>query len=634
MSQTKEQSSDILLNMDIHFQGLSHVALADDEVSHNTVYLITDSLCHEKGAVTPTIKGKIKDPLQFVEIFKGFFASLTKGMLYKPSGEMKAAGEELASLIKQKTSLSSIEYYQKMFDILARYPEPRKAGIDPLLTVKDGICYFEAFDKYLKRYITLKLKADLWEDGVEMTDGTAHINYTSNFMAQLTGINPKDPLEIQIGMDVGDHDNPTDWKGDLKKSFPLELQDVRELLILQGSAALSEHQVDLIRVDFFNTLYHLRLHKAKTHESFNDQKEDASIVFSLKPNQIPKIILKPWDWEVPGNGVVYQGKKSIELVIGGRRRDLLTFDNFLPFINRASFTLFENNLHYCVEIGNDAFDCTMVLAGYGRSVWYRRLQMEAMLPAFSTRNATVALQGLDRNGSHQLVGSENLVERKNFIAEILRGQAFFVPSSNTFIKRSFFGAQLDMDRLLVLGFADTQGRSFLNNGNVQMLTQYEENDALNFQGSTVTEDLREGETEPFVAQPKFTLDVDGILRKVGCSCTVWKEEGEHGYGGPCAHLRALWLNYCQEIEALREAKSAGIDTGPKSFEKRIFTKGTEERIVSFDVRRKYFFSEQWRGEAMAEYRQSTQVYTTEESLRKAFQRRCDVLAQKGFAVAE
>ena len=163
-----------------------------------------------------------------------------------------------------------------------------------------------------------------------------------------------------------------------------------------------------------------------------------------------------------------------------------------------------------------------------------------------------------------------------------------------------------------------------------MKAEYHSNGNLVFTGSRVTEALREGETEAYVAEPKFELKPDGRLSKVGCSCVVWDTEGVRGYGGPCSHLRALWLNYCQEIESLREAKDQGLDTGPVLQEEKTFQKKQEERIVELDLRTKCLFIERWRTGETSEYRHTVQVYSTEEAVRLAFDRRCATLLRRGF----
>ena len=107
-----------------------------------------------------------------------------------------------------------------------------------------------------------------------------------------------------------------------------------------------------------------------------------------------------------------------------------------------------------------------------------------------------------------------------------------------------------------------------------------------------------------------------------------------GLGGPCSRLRALWLKYCQEQEALREAKDEGLYTGPLLQDERVFTKKQEERIISFDVRAKFLFTEKWRNvENQESTRQSVQVYTTEEQVRSAFDKRAAMLLRRGYTQA-
>ncbi|MEC7987611.1 MAG: hypothetical protein VX278_20760, partial [Myxococcota bacterium] len=99
---------------------------------------------------------------------------------------------------------------------------------------------------------------------------------------------------------------------------------------------------------------------------------------------------------------------------------------------------------------------------------------------------------------------------------------------------------------------------------------------------------------------------------------------------PCSHLRALWLNYCQEIESLREAKDRGEDTGPVLQEERTFCKKEEERIVELDLRTKYLFIERWRTGETTAYRRTIQVYPNEAAVRLAFEKRCSTLLRRGF----
>ena len=122
----------------------------------------------------------------------------------------------------------------------------------------------------------------------------------------------------------------------------------------------------------------------------------------------------------------------MEISVGGKRRNILPLNRLLPFVSSASFTLFESSLHYCLDVGNEDFQCSVVLSGFSPRIWYRRLQMETMLPAFEDRSKKAKnslLEQLDTQGFYTLSEEQGLRDRKVLISEILRGNAIFLPPS-------------------------------------------------------------------------------------------------------------------------------------------------------------------------------------------------------------
>ena len=131
------------------------------------------------------------------------------------------------------------------------------------------------------------------------------------------------------------------------------------------------------------------------------------------------------------------------------------------------------------------------------------------------------------------------------------------------------------------------------------------------------------------------VGIDFGLKRTGLSCTDPNQLIASGLTNlPTSELLDFLQNYCQEQEALREAKDEGVYTGPLLQEERIFTKKQEERIISFDVRAKFLFTEKWRNvESQEGTRQSVQVYTTEEQVRSAFDKRAAMLLRRGYTQA-
>ena len=62
---------------------------------------------------------------------------------------------------------------------------------------------------------------------------------------------------------------------------------------------------------------------------------------------------------------------------------------------------------------------------------------------------------------------------------------------------------------------------------------------LDFAGSSVTEPSKIEGNDDFIAHPRFVLQTDGQLRRVNCTCTVFKDQdirNKLGGGRVCAHL--------------------------------------------------------------------------------------------------
>ena len=133
---------DILIRPKLKFPGLSHVQTATEEDSEQHIYLLVDT-----RATNPELRAQIKDPTKFREILLAFLQAVQKGINYVSSTDALEAKEHLTSLIRTKDDQSSQLYYQKMYSIMSELDPQGFAVIDPVLTICDGVCYLEVFDK-------------------------------------------------------------------------------------------------------------------------------------------------------------------------------------------------------------------------------------------------------------------------------------------------------------------------------------------------------------------------------------------------------------------------------------------------------------------------------------------------------
>ena len=228
----KDYSKDILTELELSFGGISHVVLTESE---QNIYLLVDK---KRADPAPAGRVEIKDIVRFREVLVGFLSMVQRGLRYQPDGKEKKAQREYERLVNQSRSgVLGIGYYQELYRIMSEVDVDAFAGIDPLLTIREGAFYIEAFDKRGQRHIQLSLDEHFWEVITPLVDGTAHINITESFIAQLGAIKPNTPLYLQVGKDAGDEACSRRWKGTLRKNFSIELEWLRSVLFLQAAAA-------------------------------------------------------------------------------------------------------------------------------------------------------------------------------------------------------------------------------------------------------------------------------------------------------------------------------------------------------------------------------------------------------------
>ena len=147
----------ILTKVQFQFSGLSHIQRATEANPVHQLYLLTDK---NRRTKKPKVNARVKDAAQFLGVLSGFFSMLGKGLIYQPSSEHPKQSQ-IASILASRKSMHPIDFYSQLYAFMEDEMEPRKAALDPVLTVRDGVCYLEAFDKGINRNVVLRLSPSL-----------------------------------------------------------------------------------------------------------------------------------------------------------------------------------------------------------------------------------------------------------------------------------------------------------------------------------------------------------------------------------------------------------------------------------------------------------------------------------------
>ena len=261
--------------------------------------------------------------------------------------------------------------------------------------------------------------------------------------------------------------------------------------------------------------------------------------------------------------------------------------------------------------------------------------METKLPVFSSQAGDSSiLDSIKSNGDYRASGSESWEERNALVAQMMRGTLFYSPAHNYFFHRKWLN--FEADDLRYLGSQDQLAHEHVQAKRVQIQNHRRPDGTLVFVAadgtkSAVQEALREGQEEASVFHPKFSLTRNGDLLEIGCTCVHWQDKKESGdLGGPCCHLRALWLHHLLEIE---RKKHSGEEE-EVLFQTRRFVREDQVRELTLDVSGKKKLTELWGDKEIFEdrHRKTTSIYPSSDLARSAYAKRCSYLTNKGYSL--
>jgi hypothetical protein len=395
---------------------------------------------------------------------------------------------------------------------------------DPVVTVAPDVVFFEAFAKDESSYGCLTVdRAALRAEGAA-GNGTTNVDYSLALYEHFQTLRSYRATRLSVdpsGFDVkvAGREDYREEKIDLPPSW------LRGFGQLQAAMGLPSRRVELPVEAVYSLLAYLKRHREKTGPR--------SIRFVLTPGKAPVLVLDPWNVTIACRGPAYDGPRTEEIKVWGRRR-LMALARTLPLCERVEVALLGTGLPsvWIAHMGEMHF--VLALSGWTTNDWTSGANLDLLTGGFRTepraladvtahlqRNLRATAGELDRAVSaprEVLLGCLNLLAKQ--------GQLMYDFSARCYRYRQVMPVALS-DALIGPEHPElVEGRRIWREGLVKMERE----------GSL------DGGKQFFVAKCEGTscegmLDADGVFTRARCTCKYFHKAALRA--GPCRHLLAL-----------------------------------------------------------------------------------------------
>jgi hypothetical protein len=594
----------------------------------------------DRGRAGPGADLTVRNPVALREALLTLLGTVQRGFGYSPSSPEVAAsaGESYEAWKQAAPNLSPIESRRAFHAFLAESDPEAWLVMDPVVTLLPGRVRLEVFDKRGRIYAALTLREGLFEGTI--TPGTLNVEAGLELVESLSLIHGRAPLRLRIGAEVaGDLDEG--HRGELEKSFVLPLSWQRQLLQMLAAATLPAREVPLARVDLFNVLRYLRLHR----EAKGD---DSAMRFALVPGEPPEVTLEPWEWRYRCTGPAYRGEQS-EIIGVWDRREPMDLERLLPYVQASMARVLGEAQPTFWSLDCGDFSFTLATPGFRAANWSRGLMMDLHLPRHRPLpegyEATVgALDARGRAAAQALAADAGLAPEAAAAClrrAIQEGEAAPEVGTGEIWRRRLLPGGIDAELLRFRSGQEGKAWRLVEAGRVEKNITVRPTGEVDFVGpargdsegvpSVVTEPRHPFQEREPRFTPKLELNRAGATRKPGCTCTYWKRQTA-STKAPCAHLQALWLRHCMdraEERALEATDPSRIQIRNSTYVKRADS-GEEVHELRLMFSR---VTESWGTRAQLRDKRGRRhvlIFHSVAAARAAYFARCARLEQKGF----
>jgi hypothetical protein len=272
---------------------------------------------------------------------------------------------------------------------------------DPIVTVADDVCTFEAFSLDESAYGCLSVHRDGGfgaSDSVQL--GTTNVDYSQALYEQFQEL--RTYRETRFLVDPEGFTVRTAGRADYREEkIDLPGGWLRGLMQVQVAAGMPATAVELPRELVYSLLAFLRRHV--------ERRSPRALRFELLEGLPPAVVLEPWEQRIVGHGAPWRGPSLEPIRIWGRRR-LLVLARVLPLAERVTVHLLGTGLPSFWVVAMRELTLTLGLSGWTANDWTRGSALDTLRPPVDAGADAIALTaGLLRQ--HRAMARSELLAR-------------------------------------------------------------------------------------------------------------------------------------------------------------------------------------------------------------------------------
>lgn len=413
--------------------------------------------------------------------------------------------------------------------------------LDPIITVHDDRVFFEAFSGDQSSYGLVIADRSLFETLGEVTPGTTNVDFTAWLWAALGEMRTSRDTFLRIepsGFEV----ETRSGGGRYEKKVDVPDSWVRGFLELQGAMAMPGTHLSCRPVDVLAAIRFLKSNKAKV--------SPRALRYEMEPGQDAKIVLEPWEEEIPLKTTVHSYSEKRVIRTWGRRR-LRALEPLLPFADRVDIYLKGRALpsFYAVKLPKITF--VLGLSGFTdhrfteggsfsllSSPMPKELEKLALDATVFRQRQKLDAKTLAKELETDLANATKLLETL-----VRRGQAIYDVEERLFRRRALFAEPIDEEKIHPKSARQEEAAAMVAKKQVTTTSRaMKETKKM----KTLRGEQREVVHRELVVEGKAGAEqsVEIVVTEAGriifgrCGCAHFRDHLLNQ--GPCAHMIALF----------------------------------------------------------------------------------------------